>query len=437
MKEVIENIKQTVFKNDNVVVGVSGGADSMVLLHLLLQARQDVDFNLVVLHVEHGIRGEESKHDANFVKQFCEENNIECKIVHTQILELAKKQKSTVEQCARDFRYDQFNQYISQGYKCFLAHNKTDNVETILMHIFRGSGIDGARGIVYREGLYRPLIEYTKNQILEYANNNNIKFVVDSTNDDTKYTRNFVRNELLPRIEQIYPSAINNIIKFANYCSQCEQFICEQLDDEWFEKKDGCEYLSRKAFLQNKIISAKAIKYAYNLCGEYADLESKHINIILEFEKMCKNGSTSNLPHNIVAELRQDAIIFYKKTNKFGEKCDFCLGETVLPNGNCVKICKINEVVSFNSGEFYVDYHKIPHNAVWRTRCDGDVFQKFGSRGKKKLNDYFTDKKIPLSKRDNIMLLASNNTILLVLDYDISENVKIDADTIDILKITH
>lgn len=435
METALDIIRKNINHTDKIVAGISGGADSMVLLTLLLQAKQEIDFDLVVLHIEHGIRGDESRRDATFVSDYCKKNNIKCHVINTKILKLAKEQKLTIEQCARDFRYEQFEKYIQNGYKCFLAHNKTDHVETVLMHIFRGSGLDGARGIVEREGYCRPLIGYNKAQILDYVQANNIPYVYDSTNDDTQYARNFVRTQILPKIEEIYPGAINNISKFASYCEQCNNLICEQMDFKWFTQKNDVIFLSRDAFTKNKLIIAKAIKQAYNLCGEYADLESKHIDILIEFERTCKNGATQNLPHNVVAELRQNHIIFYKNTQSNYEKCDFCLRNTILPNRETVKIRKIDDLDGFQAGKFYLDYHKIPANAIWRTRREGDMFQKIGSKGKKKLNDYFTDKKIPFANRNDIMLLASDSTILLVLGYDVSENVKIDSDTLDIIEI--
>ncbi len=435
METALDIIRKNIKYADKIVAGISGGADSMVLLTLLLQAKQETNFDLLVLHIEHGIRGDESKRDATFVSDYCKKHNIQYQVINTKILKLAKEQKLTVEQCARDFRYEQFEKYIQNGYKCFLAHNKTDHVETVLMHIFRGSGLDGARGIVERENYYRPLIGYTKAQILDYAQANNIPYVHDSTNDDTQYARNFVRTQILPKIEEIYPGAINNISKFASYCEQCNELISEQIDAKWFAKKDDVIFLSRDAFEKNKIIIAKAIKQAYNMCGEYADLESRHIDILIEFEKTCKNGAKQNLPHNIVAELRQNDVIFYKNTQVIYENCDFCLQNTMLSNGDIVKIRKIDDLEGFQAGKFYLDYHKIPANAVWRTRREGDMFQKIGSKGKKKLNDYFTDKKIPFANRNGIMLLANGSTILLVLGYDISENVKIDSDTLDIVEI--
>lgn len=435
MNNMLQSVLKSINSKDNIVVGVSGGADSMVLLSLLLQARQSTAFNMQVLHVEHGIRGEESLRDANFVKDFCKANNIDCKIVNADIPSLAKKTKQTIEQCARNVRLQAFEQYTAKGYKLFLAHNKDDQAETILMHIFRGSGIDGARGIVSMPNVYRPLIQYTKAEILSYAKTNKIAFVEDSTNSCNEYSRNFVRNTLLPQISQKYPNIVDNLVRFADFCTLAEDLVQYSIDKSWIVKNKNYVSVKTEAFNKNQLIVAKVIKQAYNMCGEFADLESKHIVMLTEFVKTCKNGAVCNLPHNISAELRDAEVLFYKNSNKNTDMCSFCLGDNILPNNRQVKICKNDDNIQFKSGIFYADYHKIPANAVWRTRQVGDVFQKLGSRGKKKLNDYFTDKKLSLIERNNTMLLASGNTILLVLGYDISENIKIDSDTTDIIKI--
>ena len=190
LKEVLKQIKH----GDNIVVGVSGGADSMVLLNLLVEAKHSTAFNMHVVHVEHGIRGQESLRDAAFVENFCQKKNISYEIVSLDIPSLAKKHKQTIEQCARNQRMQLFEKYTQRGYKLFLAHNKDDNAETILMHLFRGCGIDGARGIVGNAKIYRPLLAFTKAEIIDYAKQNNIQYVTDSTNNETIYARNHIRN---------------------------------------------------------------------------------------------------------------------------------------------------------------------------------------------------------------------------------------------------
>ena len=434
MDKMLEEVKKCINASDKIVVGVSGGADSMVLLNLILQANKTLPFTLQVLHIEHGIREAESVADAKFVENYCKQNSIACEVINVNVPKLAKQNKQTLEQCARNVRYQQFEKYINNGYKVFLAHNKNDQAETVLMHIFRGSGLDGAKGIVSRDNIFRPLLQFTKQQILEYAAKKRIKYVEDSTNACCDYTRNFLRNHILPQIEQKYPSVVENISKFAEVCAQTENFINQQICPDWIYKKNDTVYIDNVVFAQHKVVIAKVIKMAYNMCGQWADLESKHIVSICDFVQNCKNGAILNLPHNIMAELRQNSVLFYTQKKKENITYTFMLGKNQLPNGKIIEANIINEDIVFGGGNYYADYHKIPQNAVWRTRKQGDVFQKLGSHGKKSLNDYFTDKKLSLPERDNAVLLVSDNNVLIVLGYDISDNIKIDSDTLDIIK---
>lgn len=432
LKEVLKQIKH----GDNIVVGVSGGADSMVLLNLLVEAKHSTAFNMHVVHVEHGIRGKESLRDAAFVENFCKNKNISYEIVGLDIPSLAKKHKQTIEQCARNQRMQLFEKHTQRGYKLFLAHNKDDNAETILMHLFRGCGIDGARGIDSNGMIYRPLLAFSKTEIIDYAKQNNIQYVTDSTNNDTIYARNHIRNNILPAVKQHYPAVVDNLVNFAQHCAECQTLIEQLIDNSWFVKTAKSVEVAAAAFNQHSLIVAGAIKRAYNLCGQWQDLESKHIDIVKDFVATAKNGATINLPHGVIAEKRQKVVIFYADYVLNNKKCTFCMGENLLPSGKTIKICKNTENIEFGDGNFYLDYHKIPQDAVWRTRREGDTFQKLGSRGKKKLNDYFTDKKLTKQQRDNVVLLASGSNILVVLGYDIAEQVKIDSETLDIIKIS-
>lgn len=434
MKNVLQNIINSISCGDNIVVGVSGGADSMVLLHLLLSAQKFKDFSIKVIHVEHGIRGTESLSDAKFIKDFCVNNNLDYKIINANIIDLAKKNKQTVEQCARNFRYDQFYKEAKNKGKIFIAHNKNDQAETVLMNIFRGSGVNGAAGIKQQNNIYRPLLDVTKNQIIEYAKQNNINFVTDSTNNNQDYTRNFVRHSILPVIEQIYPAAVDNICKFAKYNNTISELIDNLITAEDINFIDNC--CPQDCLTKNPLIAKRIIEKLYNKCGEFLDLESKHFISVIELAQNCKNGVTINLPHGVIVEKRDNKVYFYKQTPINQNLIPFKLGETILAKGKKIMAKKIQlDQVEFGDSNYYLDYLKIPKDAVWRTRQDGDVFAKLGS-GKKKLNDYFTDKKLPFEKRDNVMLLASKNNILLVLGFDVSEYVKIDDCTLQVIRIS-
>ena len=380
--------------NDKILVAVSGGVDSMVLLHALLQAKKEKNLFLRVVTVEHGIRKEDSVKDAQFVKNFCAKNGIDCEIVKLDVPKLAKQNKQTLEECARNERYKILFAKLKRGEKLFVAHNKNDQAETVLMHIARGSGIDGARGIAPRENVASPLIDLTKKEIYNYAEKHNVKFVVDQTNDCTDYSRNYVRKEIIPAFEKIYPNFVSNLAKFADYCK----------------------------------------KSAYNKLGEYSDLESKHIDIVVDLQQKTENGLLVNLPHGVVAEKRTDGIYFYKSIGSQKKEQKFCVGENNAFGTKIVINIVSSKDIDYASGKFYCDLDKIPSGAVWRTRKQNDKFKKLGSSGHKKLSDYFTDKKMTKNERDTQILLAIGNEILFVVGKDLSDNIKIDNSTKNICK---
>ena len=207
--------------SDNIAIGVSGGVDSMVLLWALLDKQKQVGFNLHVINVNHHLRGEEGDNDTKFVEDFCIKKNIPHTIVHVDVKLLKKENKLTIEESARIARYDAFSKIMKKEKlnKLFLAHHKNDQVETILMHIFRGAGLAGACGIRDNEKIIRPLLSYSKDELLKIATEHGVKFVVDSTNEDNKYARNYVRNVVLKMIEQVYPNALNSIFDFGEKCT--------------------------------------------------------------------------------------------------------------------------------------------------------------------------------------------------------------------------
>ena len=430
MNRIEEKVSEAICQNKHYLVAVSGGADSMVLLYACKKIAEEKDAFIRAITVEHGIRGEASKKDANFVCNYCKDNNIDCKLVHVNVIKLAKENKQTIEESARNLRYKAFFEELKQNEILLVAHNQNDQAETVLMHIFRGSGIDGARGIKERENLLRPLLGVSKTEILDYAKAHKIQFVTDETNDDTSYYRNYIRKEVLPKIEKIYPNVAENISKFAEYCAQSESLIESLVNPNWFVINDDILCLDESVLNQNPLVFAKSIKKAYNMLGEYSDLESKHIELIYDFWKTAKSGLILNIPHGIIVEKRKNNVIFYKIKEQNNSVCKFEIGENILPNGEHIFVEKISkEDIDYSGRDYFADYHKIPFDAVWRTRREGDRFQKLGSRGSKKLNDYFTDKKFDFSKRDSQILLAKNQKILFVEGIDVSDDIKVDAGT--------
>lgn len=430
-----------VFKNDKVIVACSGGADSMCLLSLMMEKQKQTDFEIVVLHVNHNIRDGEAQRDADFVKDFCEKNNLKFVLESVKALEHAKKNKKTVEQSARELRYDVFKKVLEKenANKIAVAHHKDDQAETILMHIFRGSSLKGASGMSSVSGnIIRPLLDFSREDIGKYNEIHKIENIEDSTNSDVNYRRNFIRKEVLPKIEEIYPGAIGSICEFAKRCKVDDDFIMGQIPQNSFDLKKNEIKIYQSVDNFQDAVKIRAIKLAFEKLGFFADIEQKHLRAVSELFKM-KSGSKISLPMSLYASKVYDGVVISKhKKQELMQEEKFVLGELEFKGFG--KICSFDitdkQDPEFGDGNHYVDFAKIPFSAVWRMRKDGDVFAKFGS-GTKKLNDYFTDKKVERSLRDNIPVLAVGNKILVVAGLDISENVKISSKTEQIVKIVY
>lgn len=436
LEHLIED--SVVLKEDRIAVGVSGGADSMVLLWALLDKQKQVGFYLKVINVNHHLRGEESDSDTKFVKEFCEKKKIPYEIVDVDVKSLKADKKLTLEESARVARYDAFAKIMKTDKlnKLFLAHHKNDQVETILMHIFRGSGVAGASGIKQNDYVVRPLLNFDKNEILKIASEHGVKFVTDSSNSDNAFARNYVRNVVVPAIEKAYPNVVNSIFEFGKKCKEMQEFVQKNIKTEYFEENNDYIVLKDQAFLEHSVVVHEYVKQVFEKLKIFADIESKHYDMIFELQK-CSVNKSVDLPHQIQAKRTYTGVKFCKKTSKkkTEKHHEFILGELDFEGyGKIVtKIVSPDEVV-YGEGALFADYTKISNSAVWRIRNLGDTFAKLGT-GSKKLNDYFTDKKIDFEKRDNLPILAFENLVLIVAENDVSENVKIDGQTDQIVKI--
>lgn len=441
MKLDFNALNYYVFKGDKIIVACSGGADSMCLLSLMMQKQKETDFEFIALHVNHNIRDEEADHDEQFVRDFCKNNNIKfiCKTV--KALEYAKKFNKSIEQSARELRYEAFAKALEEEKtnKIAVAHHKDDQAETILMHILRGSSIKGASGMASVSGnIIRPLLDFSRNEIEEFNKNNNVPSVEDSTNSDVNYRRNFIRHQVLPEIEKIYPGAKNALCEFAKRCKVDDDFIESQVPSKLIVASKNEVKILQETDEEQDAVKMRLVKKAFEKLGIFADIEQKHMKAVCELFKM-KSGSNISLPCSLYGVKVYDGVIISKR-KKHEKQTDqpFVLGETEFKGFGKIYAINITDKQDpeFGDGNHYLDFAKIPFSAVWRTRKDGDLFTKFGS-GTKKLNDYFTDKKVERDKRDLIPVLAVGNKILAVAGMDISENVKITSKTEQIIKIIY
>ncbi len=430
MQNVLKFIEENnlILPGERIGVGVSGGSDSIALLHFLNQNAEKLDIEVVAIHIDHGIR-EESREEANFVLSMCKAMGVRSYKFRIEAPKLAKEKGLSLETAARNGRYAIFDSLIKRDVvdKIALAHHLNDQAETILMHIFRGAGTAGARGMepVRDNKFIRPLLNVSKEEILDYINLNNLDYVEDKSNKDNSYSRNFLRNVVLPEISKKWPNAVNSICQFAVALREDDDLINSQVHDDAviYEDKEAKIPLSYFLF-KRPIVSRMIIKALKNIGVKY-DFERKHIEMIFTLATEAENGKKVSLPFDVVAVKDYNYITLYNKKIEVPDfKCDFKCGEFEVPG--CGKMI-IKRVKDFTPKDnvIYIDYRKVPKTAFWRLREEGDVFTKFGG-GTKKLKSFFIDKKIPQRKRDFIPVLADGNNILAIAGVEIADSVKLE-----------
>lgn len=300
--KILETIKKynMIENGEKVVLAVSGGPDSICMLDILKDIKNDekidMNFEIVVAHVNHMIR-KEAEEDEKYVKKYCEENQIEFYSKSIDVQKMANNNKIGVEEAGRKARYNFFDEILEKtdAQKIAIAHNKNDKVETVLMHILRGSGISGLKGIEAKRGKYiRPLIECERNEIEEYCTEKNLQPRIDKTNFENEYTRNKVRNLLIPYIQKEFnPNLIKTIDRLSNLVAEEENYMDKQVQKIYEEilisENEKEIQLDLKTFnLQEKVIKSRLILYTITrLFGNSKGLEKIHIEDII---KLCSNN---------------------------------------------------------------------------------------------------------------------------------------------------
>ena len=424
------SLEKFISKNETIAVALSGGADSMALLHYMHNNAKKYPFNLIAINIEHGIRGNASISDTNFVISYCKENNIPLLTYSVDCVAFAESNKLSLEQAGRILRYQIFNQAIADK-KCdkvATAHHLQDNVESVLFNLFRGTGLKGLSGIDdnFENKIIRPLLEVSKREIEEYLYKFNVPHVVDQTNFDDKYTRNAIRLNILPEIEKVFPEVQNSINRFSKIA---------RLENDYMQT----ETLKSMHLLDGKVeislpihpaLLSRATVIALKHLGVEKDWEKSHIDSIINLCSL-QNSKRIDLKNGVIAVKEYDKITFYKNAVKTDLIIPFSLGETLFLGKRIVieKSCPCD----LKKGLF-LDLDKIPKNAVIRTRKNADVFTKFGG-GTKSLSDYLTDKKVPLFERDTLPLIAVDNQVLAIFNIAVSDKVKVDKNTKIIIEI--
>lgn len=444
---MIEKVRKTIQKQalikseETVLCALSGGADSVVLLHVLKQLAEEMNFSLIAAHFNHEIRGESADADEAFVKELCRSWGVECVTDRGNVPEFAKEKGYTIEQAARIMRYGFLENMRAD--KIAVAHHMNDQAESILMHIIRGSGTAGICGMRYMRGkIIRPLLDVKRSDIESYAAINNLKFCTDATNFIPDGTRNKLRLCIVPNIErEINPCFVDSICSMAQIVRQDDDYLYGLAKKELEKCKLGDNAYDRILLREIDLpLRRRAIRIAAVKAGAFADIEQRHVELIEEL-LFAKTGAVLNLPH-IVVWIAYSKIYFencekYDKINSVTEYCvDFCVtGATKIPNGRIESSIVSGNSFERNKNVAYMDLDKLPEKVCVRQRRTGDRLHPAGAIGGKKLKDYFIDKKIERQNR-NMPLICCGSDVLCVLGMTVAQSVAVTENTVKMLKVT-
>lgn len=453
VNKVIQYIreKNMLLPNDRVIVGVSGGADSVCLLQVLIAIKDIIPITIYIVHIEHGIRGIESIEDAEFVEHLATEYNLEFRKFSYDVLAEATKSCLGTEEMGRILRYQSFHTAL-EDFKCnkiAVAHNKNDNAETCLLNLFRGSGLKGLSGIPpVRDNIIRPLMCVERKEIEAWLDKNKINYRTDRTNLEDDYTRNKVRLNIMTYVqENINKKAIAHIDNASKIIYEAWEYLEEQTDKVYsscVEKKDQNIIIHISEFNhESDIIKKNIIRKCIGNYGDgLKDITNGHVESILS---LLSNhvGKSIRLPNSLQVRRNYNEIIFENcneiKTISIKDSINIKVPGMYMFEGNLFEFSiqehEKNQIIPEKMYTKWLDYDKIGNDLQLRTRETGDYLEVNSFGGKKKLKSYFIDEKIDQDKRDRIPLLSDDNHVIWVVGYRISEKYKVNDHTKRILKV--
>lgn len=457
--KVFKYIKENsmIDEGDKVLVALSGGPDSICLLHILNSLKTKLNIEILAAHVNHCLRGESANKDEEFARKFCEDLGIDFYVKRVNIDKVAKERKISTEMAGRDERYAFFNELKEKlkVKKIAIAHNANDQAETLIMRIARGTGVDGLVGIKpIRDEIYiRPILSLTRSEIEKYCLDNELNPRIDESNLEEIYSRNKIRLKAIPFLEKNFnKDAINAINRLAYSAAKDVEFINDIVDEKYLglvREEDGSILIEKEAFSEKEALLTRLIRKALiHACGISNNFEMKHIYDIINLQKG-NTGKKINLTNDVIVinEYGKIKIINkYSIDKTINEEVKFDLSQ--LDEGVKTiegKFGKITFNLLENSGvinlknnvnERYFSIDGVNEITI-RTRKNGDTMIPFGMTGRKKVKDILINNKIPKDKRDLIPLILFNDEIVWISGIRSSNLYKIKKENKKLLKVSY
>lgn len=441
-------------EKDKVVVGVSGGADSVCLLFVLIELRKQIPFEIIAVHVNHELRGEAAKRDEEYVKTLCNTLGIVCETYSENVELIAKNRKQSTEEAGRTVRYEKFRQVMEMhgGTRIALAHHKNDNVETLIMNLARGSGLKGLGGIRPVSGdIIRPLLCVKRSEIEKYLDEHQISYCTDATNESDDYTRNRVRNHVIPYLEEyVNAGVVNHLDETMQQMREIHAYLQVQMCsvyNKFVQEEEGI-YIIKEAGWNNvpKVLQSMVVKEVLvRVSGKEKNITLGHVNDISAlFQK--QTGRMLHLPYEMEAKRCYEGVSIFKRQEAKLEmpevEIQLQIGEMQEYSWKNQKICL--SLLEHNEGEKShsqkggvqrFDYDIIKKGVCIRTRKPGDYITIHPDGRTQKIKSFFINEKIPSERRDDILLVADGNHILWIVGYRTNCMYQVKGHTKHVLEI--
>lgn len=438
-------------KGDNILIGLSGGPDSVFMFHILYKLQSELGFTVYASHINHMYREEAAEHDEQFVRDLCEKYNVKLFVLRKNAEIYARELKLTEEEAGRKLRYDFFYDNLNSigGGKIAVAHNLNDQAETVLQRLIRGTGTDGLSAMSFENAdtkVIRPILNISREDIENYLHENKLEYCTDYTNLLPIYGRNKIRLNLIPYLRDNYnPNIVNTLYRMSQVMSNDSKII-EKYTDMLYNQA-LIEFTQKSMILNLNYIKTledyeigRLLRKAISLYkGNTVNVENKHIEYGINLIRNSNTGKTIDITDGIVFTISYDKFIISKKIETIG---DFEYNITI---GESTYISEIGKTVLLNiedysnknkkNAQLYVDYDTIKGILRIRNKRNSDTMIPCGMNGSKKLKDIFIDNKVPKEDRCKKLILTDDEKIIYLEDFRISNKCKTTEKTRRILTI--